>query len=382
MCYPWKPSQSSGTCPIRYLTSFNSIGIVIGLGASFVIAVFVRFKIMMRILSFISQDAQTWDPTSASFMFLCPISASSKSQATWNPPTVRKVKLSYKLRRKAGVGGCYSNKSGGPPRDSLARPSLLSPFPFLPQQGSLAVRTQHQFQGFYILLGQSLCSRDRKRSKCNFPARLPINICEWIWVISFRDLILNDFQEVVEYRHASGKIHRSGPEGSSESHGSLPAPWLEQVFEGGDGTHGLRKYLSTDITLVTSSNQGCLRKSWLLGWGLAHQAVWECRMKEWGLPPDKAPHGAERLYLHIHLPHCHKKRKKNVLQYDVQFEFHKFQIVKYKHIFFYSIINLEISFPPNYSSNTWKSYDHFSMNLQKQICGGRWQKARVSNWPG
>lgn len=58
-----------------------------------------------------------------------------------------------------------------------------------------------------------------------------------------------------------GKIPKSGPEGTEESHVSLQAPWWVQVFERGDGAGGPRKYLSTDITLVTPSNQPCLRKS-------------------------------------------------------------------------------------------------------------------------
>lgn len=118
---PWKPSQNSGKCPIRFWQVFNSTGIVLGLKASFVIAVFIRSKFKLENLSFSSQDAQKQDlasgslvPTLYSSLPFCLLN--KISQITWDPPTGWEEKLLHKLKGKARVGGCCSKKTRGPER--------------------------------------------------------------------------------------------------------------------------------------------------------------------------------------------------------------------------------------------------------------------------
>lgn len=54
---PWKPNQNSGIWPVRFGQALT-VGMVMGLKVSFVIAVFVRSKFKLRLLSFSNQDAQ------------------------------------------------------------------------------------------------------------------------------------------------------------------------------------------------------------------------------------------------------------------------------------------------------------------------------------
>jgi hypothetical protein len=112
------------------------------------------------------------------------------------------------------------------------------------------------------------------------------------------------------------------------------------------GAGGPRKYLSTDITLVTPSNQPCLRKSWLsqlLGWGFGPTGSLENAGKSEAFLLIRYHMGLKE-DLHIYLAHCHKKGKKKCFNMMCSLNFINFKLWN-RDRFFLSNNSWDVFFP-------------------------------------